>query len=95
MIYACPAWEFAADNYLLKLHRLQNKVLSIIDNLPRRIPTRDLHVGFRIPYLYDVVTKQCSSRQQSYKIMKMSIFTTLAKARLNIESNKSFKLGGG
>jgi hypothetical protein len=27
MTYACPAWKFAADNHLLKLQRLQNKVL--------------------------------------------------------------------
>jgi hypothetical protein len=25
MTYACPAWEFAADNHLLKLQRLKNK----------------------------------------------------------------------
>jgi hypothetical protein len=25
MTYACPAWEFAAECYLLKLQRLQNK----------------------------------------------------------------------
>jgi hypothetical protein len=26
MTYACPAWKSAADTYLLKLQRLQNKV---------------------------------------------------------------------
>jgi hypothetical protein len=36
MTYTCPAWEFAADNYLLKLQRLQNKVLRTIGNFPRR-----------------------------------------------------------
>jgi hypothetical protein len=30
MTYACPAWELAADTHLLKLHRLQNKVLRTI-----------------------------------------------------------------
>jgi hypothetical protein len=28
MTYVCPAWEFAAENHLLKLQRLQNKVLA-------------------------------------------------------------------
>jgi hypothetical protein len=28
--YACPAWELAADTYLLKLRRLQNKVVRTI-----------------------------------------------------------------
>jgi hypothetical protein len=30
MTYACPAWEFAAESHLLKLQRLQNKVLRTI-----------------------------------------------------------------
>jgi hypothetical protein len=34
MTYACPAWEFAADTCLLKLQRLQNKVLRTIGNFP-------------------------------------------------------------
>jgi hypothetical protein len=44
MTYACPAWEFAVENHLLKLQRLQNKVLRTIGNFPKRIPVRDLHV---------------------------------------------------
>jgi hypothetical protein len=36
MTYACPAWEFAAETYLLKLQRLQNKVLHTIGNFSRR-----------------------------------------------------------
>jgi hypothetical protein len=32
MTYACPAWEFAADTYLLKLQCLQNRVLHTIGN---------------------------------------------------------------
>jgi hypothetical protein len=31
--YACPACKFAADNHLLKLQHLQNKVLRTIENL--------------------------------------------------------------
>jgi hypothetical protein len=27
MTYACPAWEFEADTHLLKLQRLQNKLV--------------------------------------------------------------------
>jgi hypothetical protein len=36
MTYASPAWEFAADTHLMKLQRLQNKVLCTIGNVPRR-----------------------------------------------------------
>jgi hypothetical protein len=41
--YACPAWELAADTYLLKLQRLHNKVLRTIGNFPRCTPVRDMH----------------------------------------------------
>jgi hypothetical protein len=63
MTYASPAWEFAADTRLLKLQRLQNKVLSTIDNFPRRTPVRELLKAFNIPYIYDYITKLC--RQQA------------------------------
>jgi hypothetical protein len=65
MTYARPAWEFAVDTHLLKLQRLQNKVLRTIDNFPRRTPVRDLHVAFKIPYAYDFIIKLC--RQPAYK----------------------------
>jgi hypothetical protein len=54
MTYACLSWEFAADSYLLKLQRLQNIVLPTTGNLPRRTPTRDLHVAFKISTRLDI-----------------------------------------
>jgi hypothetical protein len=39
MTHICPAWEFAADGHLLKLQRLQNKILRTNGNLSRRTPT--------------------------------------------------------
>jgi hypothetical protein len=59
MTYACPTWEFASETYLLKLQRLQNKVLRAIGNLPRRTLVHDMHVAFQIPYVYDYITKLC------------------------------------
>jgi hypothetical protein len=47
----------AADAHLLKLQNLQNRVPRPIGNLDRRTPVRELHVAFRIPYVYDYVTK--------------------------------------
>jgi hypothetical protein len=61
--YACPAWEFAADSHLLKLQRLQNKVLRATGNFPRRTPVRDLRKAFKLPYRQDYITKLC--RQQA------------------------------
>jgi hypothetical protein len=40
MTYAFPAWELATDIYLLKLQRLQNKVVRIIENSPRYTQVR-------------------------------------------------------
>jgi hypothetical protein len=57
MTYACAAWEFAAETYLLKLQRLQNNVLHTIGNRPRCTMVRGMHVTFQIPYIYDYVTK--------------------------------------
>jgi hypothetical protein len=52
MTYACPTWEHAADAHLLKLQRLQNRLLRATGNLARCTPVRELHVVFRIPYVY-------------------------------------------
>jgi hypothetical protein len=47
----------------MKLQRLQNKVFRTIGNFPGRTPVRDLHIAFKIPYLYDYITELC--RQQA------------------------------
>jgi hypothetical protein len=48
MTYACPAWEFATETYLLKLQRLQNKALRTIGSFPSRTSVRDIW----LPYVY-------------------------------------------
>jgi hypothetical protein len=40
MTYTCPTWEYAADTNLLKLKRLQNRVLRSIGNPDRCTPVR-------------------------------------------------------
>jgi hypothetical protein len=54
--YACPAWEFAVENHLLKLQLVQNKVLRTIGNLQRCTWAPYMHVAFQIPYVYDYIT---------------------------------------
>jgi hypothetical protein len=63
MTYACPACESAAESHLLKLQRLQNRVLRTIGNFPRRTTVSDMHEALQIPYVYDYRTK--SYRQQA------------------------------
>jgi hypothetical protein len=60
MTYACPAWKLAADTYLLKLQRLQNKVLRTTGNLPRCTPVRELHTAFTLPYVYNKTVQETS-----------------------------------
>jgi hypothetical protein len=55
----CPSWELAADTHLLKLQRMQNKVLRTAGNFLRCTPVRDLHTSFNLPYVYDYVRKLC------------------------------------
>jgi hypothetical protein len=63
MTYACPAREFAEECHLLKLQRLQNKVLRTIGNFPKRTSVRDMRKAFHIPNVCDYITKLC--RQQA------------------------------
>jgi len=55
---ACSTWH----SYLLKLKRLQNKVVRTVGSLSRCIPSQDLHMAFKIPYVYDFVTNYAGSR---------------------------------
>jgi hypothetical protein len=49
MTYAYLTWEFAADTHLMKLQRLQNRVLRALGKLDRRTPVRNMHLAFKIP----------------------------------------------
>jgi hypothetical protein len=51
------ALQSSEDIHLLKLQRLQNRVLRVIGNLDRCTPVRELHMVFKIPYGYDYITK--------------------------------------
>jgi hypothetical protein len=48
----------------LKLQRLQNRVLCPIGNLDSCTPARELHVAFKIPYVYDSLTKLCGTQAE-------------------------------
>jgi hypothetical protein len=51
MTCSCPIWQLAADIYILKLQRLQNKVLRTFGNFPRFQSVRDLYTYFSRPYV--------------------------------------------
>jgi hypothetical protein len=59
MTYARSTWEYSTDAHLLKLQRKQIRAFRAIENRERRTPIRELHVAFKIPYVYDYITKFC------------------------------------
>jgi hypothetical protein len=93
MTYPSPAWEFAADTHVMKLQRLQNKVLRAIGYFPRRIPVGDLYVAFEIPFVYDYITKLC--RQQAEVIQNHGNVRNIGQGEANHRKYKRLKLGGG
>jgi hypothetical protein len=95
MTYACPAWEFAAESHVLKLQRLQNKVLRIIGSFPRRTSVRDNHVAFQIPYVYDYITKLCRQQAEVIQNHENSYVRYIGQGEAPHRKYKRLKLGGG
>jgi hypothetical protein len=92
MTYVCLAWEFAAECHLLKLKRLQNKVLRTIGNFPRRKSVRDMHKAFHIPYVYDYITKSCRQQAEAIQNQENVRYTGQGEARHG--KYKRLTLGG-
>jgi hypothetical protein len=94
MTYGSPAWEFAADAHLLKLQRLQNKVVRAIGDFPRRTPVRELHKAFNIQYIHDYIIKLC--RQQAEAIQNHeNVNVRNIKGEAQHRKYKRLKLGDG
>jgi hypothetical protein len=51
MTYAPPTWKYAVDAHLLKVQRLQKRVLRATGNLDMCTLVCELHVAFKIPKL--------------------------------------------
>jgi hypothetical protein len=95
MTYACPVWELAADNYPLKLQRVQSKVLRIIGNFPRCTPVRDLHSAFRLPFVYDYITKLCRQQAEVIQNHVNELVLRILQGEARHRKYKGLKLGGG
>jgi hypothetical protein len=95
LTYACPAWNFAADTHLLKLQRLQNRVLRSIGNFPRRTPVRELHMAFNIPYIYDYITKLSSQQAEDIQNHENANVCNIGQGKARHRKYKRLKLGGG
>jgi hypothetical protein len=93
MTYACPTWEFAADTHLMKLQRLQNRVLRAIGNLDRRTPVRDLHLAFKIPYVYNYITKLCRRQAEVIRNHDNPNVHAIEQGEVRHRKPKRLKLG--
>jgi hypothetical protein len=95
MTYASPAWEFAADTNLMKLQRLQNKVLRTIGSYPRSTLVCDLRMAFQIPFLYDYITKLCRQQAEVIQNRDKENVRTIGQGEARHRKYKRLKLGGG
>jgi hypothetical protein len=95
MTYACPTWEFAADTHLMKLQRLQDRVLRSIGNLVRRTPVHDLHLEFKIPYVYDYKTKLCRRQAEVILNHEDPNVRAIGQGEAMHRKYKTLKLDGG
>jgi hypothetical protein len=79
----------------MKLQRLQNKVLRTIGNLPRRTPIPDLHMAFKIPYVYDYITKFCRQHTEAIQNHDNENVCNIGQGEARHRKYKRLKLGDG
>jgi hypothetical protein len=95
MTYSCPTWEIAADTYLLKLQRMQNKVLHTTGNFPRCTPVSDLHMAFNLPYVPDYITKLCRKQAEVIQNHENEHVRGTGQGEARHRKYKRLKLGSG
>jgi hypothetical protein len=88
-------WEFVADTHLMKLHRLQNKVLRTIDKFPRNTLIRDMHISLQIPNVYDYITKLCRQQAQVIQHHENIHVRNTGQGEARHRKYKGLKLDGG
>jgi hypothetical protein len=79
----------------MKLQRLQNRVLRAISNLDRRTPVRDLHLAFKIPYVYDYINKLCRRQAEVILNHENPNVRAIGQGVASHRKHKRLKLGGG
>jgi hypothetical protein len=76
------------------LQRLQNNVLRIIGNFPRRTPVRDLHIAYKISYVYDYI-KLCRQQAEVIQNHDKEKVRNIGQGEARHRKYKRLKLGGG
>jgi hypothetical protein len=70
-------------------------VLHTIANFPMRTPALDLHVAFKIPYIYDFITKLCRQQAEVIQNHENENVLNIGQDEAQRRKYKRFKLGGG
>jgi hypothetical protein len=83
------------DVHLLKLQRLQNRVLRAAGNLDRRTLVREMQVALKIPYVYDYITKLCRTQSEVIPNHVNSNVYGSGPGEGMYRKYKRIKLGGG
>jgi hypothetical protein len=86
-----------ADNYLLKLQHLKNKVLCTTGNFPRHTLVCYLHMAFKLPYLYidDYITKLCRQQAEVIQNHETANVHNIGQGKARHRKYKRLKLGSG
>jgi hypothetical protein len=77
------------------LQRLQNKVLHTNVNLPRHTLVRDLHMAFKIPYVYHNKTKLYRQQTKVIQNHYNENVRNIGQGEARHRKYKGLKLGGG
>jgi hypothetical protein len=79
----------------MKLQRLQNRFLRAIANLDRRTQVHDLHLAFKIPYVYDYITKLCRRQAEVIQNHENPNVRVIGQGEARHRKHKRLNLGGG
>jgi hypothetical protein len=95
MTYVCPAWEFETETHLLKLKRVQYRVLRTTGNLPRHTSIRDKHVAFQVPCVYGYITKLWRTQAESIHNLENENVRNIGQGETSHRKYKWLQLGCG
>jgi hypothetical protein len=90
-----PTWKFMADTHILKLQRLQNKLLLTTGKFSMWTPVRNLHVAIHLLYVYDYVTKLCRQQVEMTRDHENEHVRSIGQDESRHRKYKWLKLGGG
>jgi hypothetical protein len=89
-VYACPTWDYVTDAHFLKL---QCRVLRAIGKLDRHTLIHEMHVAFRIPFVYDYITKLCRMQVEVIPNHRNPIVCDTGQGESMCRKYKRLKLG--